>query len=591
MDAGGIQRLLASADPHEARALLKGLRPELRHLQDLLPAGKTAVLLTIGDDILRGGLRDAGDILQKRGRCRVQVDAHRVHAVLDHPGKGFTELLLVHVVLILSDADGFRVDLHELRQRILDPAGYTGRGALSHIELREFLRRQGTGGIDRCARLIGNNVGDLVRKFLQDSRQELLRFTGSRAVAHRDQIHAVSGHQLADLLRGLRLLPLVRRHGGIDHRRVQDLSGGVHHRQLAAGAEGRIPAQHHCALDGRLHEELVQVLSEHQDGAVLGLLRKAVPEFALNRRRDQPCVAVLDGPLHRVPGRRVVSADQPALQKAQDLVLRRLDGHFQDLLLLAAVDRQDTVSGGLRHRFREVIVSLVDRLLFLILGFGGKDAPTLRHGAHIAADRGRVGETLRQNVTGPLDGFFHSRDALFLGKIGLCLLFQGLFRLLGPQNVRQTAQPLLHGDGRAGGPLRPERTVQVVEGDAGLRSFDGSPQLLGQLSLGLDGLQDLLFLFLQVSQRGQSHSQSTQLFVVQRARGLFPVAGDERNGAAFVDQLHGGVHLPVLNAEFRRDFLNDIHSFPPSKGHFPRIYAGFSTFIHIIPRFYAAFWG
>ena len=70
-------------------------------------------------DVLGERVRQARDARQQRRRGGVHVDAHRVHAVLDHRIERARELRLVDVVLVLPDADRLRVDLHELGQRIL----------------------------------------------------------------------------------------------------------------------------------------------------------------------------------------------------------------------------------------------------------------------------------------------------------------------------------------------------------------------------------------------------------------------------------------------------------------------------------------
>ena len=62
MDSGGIERFLSSLDAQEPGALLKGLRPEFRHLEELAPALEAAVGLAVRDDVLRERGRNARDI-------------------------------------------------------------------------------------------------------------------------------------------------------------------------------------------------------------------------------------------------------------------------------------------------------------------------------------------------------------------------------------------------------------------------------------------------------------------------------------------------------------------------------------------------
>ena len=84
---GIVQHVFALAHAQEARALLKRLGAELRHLLELRPALECAVLLAVLHNVLRYGGRYAGNLFQQgRGR-RVQVHAHGVHAVLHHAGE------------------------------------------------------------------------------------------------------------------------------------------------------------------------------------------------------------------------------------------------------------------------------------------------------------------------------------------------------------------------------------------------------------------------------------------------------------------------------------------------------------------------
>jgi hypothetical protein len=98
-----------------------------------------AVLVAVGDDVLRQGRVEAGDARQQRHRGGVHVHAHGVHAVLDHRIQAARQFQLRHVVLVLADADGFRVDLHQLGQRVLQAAGDRHGATDRHVQVREFL--------------------------------------------------------------------------------------------------------------------------------------------------------------------------------------------------------------------------------------------------------------------------------------------------------------------------------------------------------------------------------------------------------------------------------------------------------------------
>ena len=142
MDGGVVKHLAALRHAKEARALLERLGAELRHLVYLLTAGESAVFLAVGDDVLRRGLVETGDALQERGRGGVYIHAHGVDAVLDDAVERLLEPRLRHIVLVLPHADGHGVDLHKLRERVLQTARDGYRRAKVDVILRELLRSE-----------------------------------------------------------------------------------------------------------------------------------------------------------------------------------------------------------------------------------------------------------------------------------------------------------------------------------------------------------------------------------------------------------------------------------------------------------------
>ena len=120
MHGGRIERVLAVHDAQEARRLLERLGAEARHLLQGDARLEGAVLVAEGDDVGGKRLIEARHVRQQRRRGRVDVDADRVDAILDHRIERARETALVDVVLILPDADGLGLDLDELGQR--DPA-------------------------------------------------------------------------------------------------------------------------------------------------------------------------------------------------------------------------------------------------------------------------------------------------------------------------------------------------------------------------------------------------------------------------------------------------------------------------------------
>ena len=124
----------AVADAQEAGALLERLRAEPADRLQLRATLEGAVLLAVLDDLGRERRPNAGDAREQRRRRRVELDADAVHAVLDHLLELRAEHRRVDVVLVLADADRLRVDLHQLRERVLQPARDRDGAAHRHVE-------------------------------------------------------------------------------------------------------------------------------------------------------------------------------------------------------------------------------------------------------------------------------------------------------------------------------------------------------------------------------------------------------------------------------------------------------------------------
>ncbi len=89
------------------------------------------------------------------------------------------------------------------------------------------------------------------------------------AVADGHDLHLVFQHHALDGF--LRLIhPLEFRHR-VYHVGIQHLAGGVHHGNLAAHAVAGVQADHGFAADGRLQQQLTQIIAKHSDGTLGGL--------------------------------------------------------------------------------------------------------------------------------------------------------------------------------------------------------------------------------------------------------------------------------------------------------------------------------
>ena len=169
-------------------------------------------------------------------------------------------------MLILTDTDALRIDLHQLRQRILQTAGNRCRASLTDIKVREFLCCQLAGGINGSSCLIYDHIGNLLRDFFQKLYNNLLGFAGCSTISQRNHGNMILLNQF--LQHFLRLFHLILRSRRINHSRVQNLSGRIHDCQLTSGTKGRIPAKNHLTHDRRLQQKLYQIFAEYADCAI-----------------------------------------------------------------------------------------------------------------------------------------------------------------------------------------------------------------------------------------------------------------------------------------------------------------------------------
>ncbi len=292
-------------DTQEARALFKGFRAEAAYLKQLLAVLETAVLVAPADNILRHHARQPGDASQQRDGGGVEIDADRVHAVFHHRVQLLRQQALADIMLILADADRFRIDFHQLRQRILQASCDRDRAAQRDVEIRELQRRQFRSGIDGGACFTDDHFlrGDMRILFLH-VEEETLRLARGGAVADRHQLNLMFRAECSHHGRGFGCLAGMRINGiGSDQ-----LAGGVHHGDFYAGAQAGIETHGGAHARRCRHQQIVQVAGEDVNRFVFGALAHRAHQLRLQVQHhlDAP------GPAHHrlapAVGRRAVEA-------------------------------------------------------------------------------------------------------------------------------------------------------------------------------------------------------------------------------------------------------------------------------------------
>ncbi len=112
------------------------------------------------DDARGGAGIEARHVAQQVLARGVEFHAHVVHAGDDDVVEGTLERVLVDVVLVLTDADRLRVDLHQLRQRVHETATDGDRAAHGDVVIREFLTGNLRGRVNRRAGFVDHDDRD-----------------------------------------------------------------------------------------------------------------------------------------------------------------------------------------------------------------------------------------------------------------------------------------------------------------------------------------------------------------------------------------------------------------------------------------------
>ena len=487
VDGAGVERVLTAEDSQEADGLLVGLWAQTRDLPHGLAAGEGAIGLAVLDDLRDDLPVQPGDVGEDLGAGRVDVYPDGVDAVDHHVVQSLFELLLVHVVLVLSHTDGLRVYFDQLGHGVHQTAPDGHGAAHRDVVIGELAPRDLGGGVDGCAALVDGGDDDLGRK--AEPAHEGLRFPSRRSVADGDRLDGITFHQSAQRLgRGL-ALPLGRME--VDHGVVQQVALGVQADDLAAGPYAGVDGERRPLPHGGGHEHLADVAGEDPDCLGVRPFLQGPPQLVLHGAPQEAPVTVLGGVGHEAGcGSRPV--DETALEDGEGLLLRGNGAQGQKTLPLPAEDRQHAVRGHRGSGLPPVeVVPIVRPLLLLALDAGaGEDGFAGEKTARLLTRLGVLAEPFGQDVHGPGQRLLGGGDPFDLVDEGPCRR-RGVERLgLGQEQVRQGPQPLFGGDGGPRPALGTPGQVDVLQGCHGTGPQDGVSELVGkELPFG-QGLED-----------------------------------------------------------------------------------------------------
>src|SRR6266851_9150941 len=334
-----------------------------------------SMLLAVCDDGAGNTRIDARYMLEEGGGSRVDLDTGEVDTGYHYAIKHGSQLFLIYVMLVQAYADGFRVDLHQFGQGILQAPRDRDSPALCSIKIGEFCTRGLGSRIDRSTSLVDDDVAKLpaaaflLLELANQARDQLLGFTRSSTIAYDDDVNVMLCEQPAQYL--LRFFGLVEVHGI----RCDVFAGFIDDGQLAACAVARVNAQYFAAAQGRLQQQVTQIRSEDVDGVFFSLPGKFCAHFTFHCRRQKTFIAVFHS-RGELPGEGRGSFNEVVAGNIWFClhVIQR-DANAQHFLPLGAVEGEHAMGYKFRDALVEVVVELVETVWIFLGDFLGVNRP------------------------------------------------------------------------------------------------------------------------------------------------------------------------------------------------------------------------
>ena len=135
-------------------------------------------------------------MLHKWDWCSIHINSNFVDWFFNNMVQWLGQLLLVHVVLVLANSDGFRVYFHKLCKRILKPPGYWNSASLSYIVVRKLFCSQFACRIYACPSFVHYHILDI--QILYDISYYLFGLPWCCSVSNCYKIDVVFENQIPD---------------------------------------------------------------------------------------------------------------------------------------------------------------------------------------------------------------------------------------------------------------------------------------------------------------------------------------------------------------------------------------------------------
>ena len=471
--------------------------------------------------------------------------------------------MLVDVVLVLADADAFRVDFDQFGEGVHEASADGDGSADGDVFGGEFLAGDVAGGVDGSAAFVDGDDGDGRGEF--EAADEGFGFAAGGAITDGDGFDAVFFDEGEDGAGGFDELGLAAGRG-VDDVVVEEFSLGIEDDGFAAGAEPGVDGEEAFLAERSGEEEFADVVGEDAEGFGIRLFPGGEPGLGFHGREEEALAAVAGGKADLVGGR-ATAGDGEAFDGVEGAVFR--DGHaeHEEAFFFAAAHGKEAVTGNPREGFAPFeVVAVFGGVVVRFLAcedLAGDSGFFLVDFADGAADGCVVGEAFGDDIAGTCEGFLRGLDPEFLltvlteesggfrGRVG------GGIGLGGEDPFRERLEAFFLCDGGAGAAFRAEGSEDVLEAGHGFRLVDLAAEGVGEQFPFVEAFEDGGAALVEFGDLEEAVADAGDLDFVEHAGDFLAVAGDEGHSGAFVKELDSRLDLGGTDVEFDGDAVFD----------------------------------
>ena len=385
-------------DAEEPGGLLKGFVAKAGNFFEFCPRLEGAVGVAEANDVFGDAAVEAGDVAEELFGSGVQLHADAVDAGLDAVVEGVLEEVLFHIVLVLADADGFGVDLHQLRQWVHQTAADGDGAPDGEVVIREFLAGSIAGAVDGGAAFVDHDDGDGGGKL--ELADEGFGLAAGGAVADGDGFDFVFFDQRQDGTGGFDHLALAAS-SGVDDVVMQQLALGIEDHGLAAGAEAGVDGEGALLAQRRGEHEFAEVFGKNAGGFEIGFFLGGEAEFSFHAGEEEALAAIGGGESDLIGGR-AAAADEEALGGIESPVFRDGDAKHKKAFFFAPAHGEEAVGRDGFERLRpvEIIPELGGGFVRFLAheNLAGEGGFLFVELADRGADRGIIAHAFREDI-------------------------------------------------------------------------------------------------------------------------------------------------------------------------------------------------